>query len=369
MSSVPALLALDGPSGWDRVRGLLHSLEEQGAGSPFLNLAWQEGLARLESPPRRSWFLAGPDPADPAGALILAEGAERGRGPKALRTRDYNVMRMPPAWMLPGREEEFAEFLLERLPEAGRRSGCALVRLHKLDGRATAPLRAALERRGRPCRWRVFREGPRILLGADAAAWKAKRRRKTRYNLERSRRLLQEEHPGLRFRHFLEPEAAAQAWAKHRERILALFRSVWEERRRRNGDALDAARLGAFWSAVLEDHAHRGVLAWSLLEAEPGGPLLAAQTGVREGGVFWLVLMGFDAACSRFSPGRLLLWDSLDALAGAGIGTLELGGEGLHWKQAWAGDQEPSWSLEWALGGAAGRLWEWRERWRRRRAA
>jgi len=72
--------------------------------------------------------------------------------------------------------------------------------------------------------------------------------------------------------------------------------------------------------------------------------------------------MEHDLRYQRFSPGILLLCESLEGYQTRGVGLIDLGGEGDHWKERWANDSELSYSLSWPLGGTSGWLWRQKHR-------
>jgi CelD/BcsL family acetyltransferase involved in cellulose biosynthesis len=93
-------------------------------------------------------------------------------------------------------------------------------------------------------------------------------------------------------------------------------------------------QIGAFYSQLAFATCQRGTLRIGMLRI--GDQAAAMQLAIEEDGCFWLLKMGFDESFSRFSPGTLLMVESLRSARQRGCDTYELTGKSEAWNQIWA---------------------------------
>jgi CelD/BcsL family acetyltransferase involved in cellulose biosynthesis len=174
----------------------------------------------------------------------------------------------------------------------------------------------------------VTMDAPAIALDADYEAWMARRERKFRKEARRVARRLEEDGVSGR----LTDETAAI------EALLRLHHARWRDR---GGSSVgDEAQRVVVEAARLLDDERR--LAIALLEG-PDGPI-AAELVLRAGDavVFWTG--GFDPAWAKHAPGTQAMLLALEAAAGWGVRSADLGG-GAHdykWRMS-DGNQPLAW--------------------------
>jgi CelD/BcsL family acetyltransferase involved in cellulose biosynthesis len=92
--------------------------------------------------------------------------------------------------------------------------------------------------------------------------------------------------------------------------------------------------VGGFYRRYAEAACLLGTLRIGILRI--GGRAAAMQFAVEQGGCFWLFKMGFDESFARFSPGTLLMVESLRRARLRGCQRYELMGQSEAWNQIWA---------------------------------
>jgi CelD/BcsL family acetyltransferase involved in cellulose biosynthesis len=170
----------------------------------------------------------------------------------------------------------------------------------------------------------VTMDAPAIALEGDYEAWMARRERKFRKEARRTARRLEEE--GVQARH------AADAAAI--EALLRLHYARWEGRGGSNVGA-EAQRVIERAGRALDD----GRLTVALLDG-PEGPI-AAELVLRAGEsiVFWGG--GFDPAWSKQAPGTQAMLVALEAAAGDGVRSADLGGGAHEYKWRLSDENRP----------------------------
>jgi CelD/BcsL family acetyltransferase involved in cellulose biosynthesis len=120
-----------------------------------------------------------------------------------------------------------------------------------------------------------------------------------------------------------------------------------------NGSALLVRpRLQAFLREVSRRFAHRGQLRVNLLYC--GTQTVAVQWLLEYGGRLWELKVGYDERWSRTSPGRLLLWESLQFAFEMGVDAYEFLGAGDGQQAAWATSSRSLETLVWYPYSGAG---------------
>ncbi len=156
--------------------------------------------------------------------------------------------------------------------------------------------------------WRVYvpegtRRYPLIRLPDTVAKYMAKFGSKTRYNMKRERRLLQEEGGSLRLERVSSVEQVAD--------FLQCARSVTANSRSR-GWLAERLRPDNRPDAVLADLARRGILRSYVLRC--GDRPCAFAWGYQFAAVYHLVETAYDQDFARFSPGKVLLCTIIEDL-------------------------------------------------------
>ncbi len=93
-------------------------------------------------------------------------------------------------------------------------------------------------------------------------------------------------------------------------------------------------KVGAFYTQLAHSACELGTLRIGMLRI--GGQPAAMQIAIEQDGCFWLLKMGFDESFARFSPGTLLMVESLRSARQRGCHRYELAGKSEAWNQIWA---------------------------------
>ncbi len=93
-------------------------------------------------------------------------------------------------------------------------------------------------------------------------------------------------------------------------------------------------QVGAFYTHFAQAACQLGTLRIGMLRI--GGQPAAMQLAIEQDGCFWLLKMGFDESFARFSPGTLLMLESLRSARQRGCNRYELTGKSEAWNQIWA---------------------------------
>ena len=117
----------------------------------------------------------------------------------------------------------------------------------------------------------------------------------------------------------------------------AAMRFWWSRRagRESQGSALATdPQVGAFYTQLAQVACELGTLRIGMLRI--GDRAAAMQLAIEQDGCFWLFKMGFDESFARFSPGTLLMVESLRSARQRGCNRYELMGKSEAWNQIWA---------------------------------
>jgi CelD/BcsL family acetyltransferase involved in cellulose biosynthesis len=229
-----------------------------------------------------------------------------------------------------------AEALLARRP--------AVVSVAFLDGAdpSLGTLRAAATAAGYGVAVRPIHRSPVLILD-DVAAWEGCRPRRLMADLRRRRRRL-EERGEVTVTVARQPGALAD--------LLALERRSWKGT---HGTAIAAdARVRSFYAQVAGWAARHGTLRITALCLD--GRPLAALLALEDAGALHLLKAGYDPAFARFSPGQLLLQETLRRAFAAGLERVELHGADEPYKRTWTGAARERVALEAFAPTFAGRL-------------
>src|SRR5208282_766024 len=93
-------------------------------------------------------------------------------------------------------------------------------------------------------------------------------------------------------------------------------------------------QVGKFYTQFARAACLLGTLRIGILRI--GDRAAAMQLAVEQDGCFWLFKMGFDESFGRFSPGTLLMVESLRSARQRGCSRYELMGTSEKWNQIWA---------------------------------
>lgn len=91
--------------------------------------------------------------------------------------------------------------------------------------------------------------------------------------------------------------------------------------------------VGGFYAQFAQAACQFGTLRIGVLRI--GARAAAMQLAVEQDGCFWLLKMGFDESFARFSPGNLLMVESLRSARQRGCNRYELMGKSEAWNQIW----------------------------------
>lgn len=168
-----------------------------------------------------------------------------------------------------------------------------------------------------------------MLEGLDLA-------RKTRKELARLRRRLEEEHDVV----FSVVEPPSDLEAELREGF-AVEASGWKgEQRTAIALAPETAR---FYRLVAEAFAARGELRLSSIRA--GGTMIAFDLCLVHGGRLWIPKGGYDESFRRYAPGLLLTLAEIERASELGLEAVELLGDEAEWKSKFANDARAHWMV------------------------
>ncbi len=92
-------------------------------------------------------------------------------------------------------------------------------------------------------------------------------------------------------------------------------------------------QVGAFYAKFAHLACELGILRIGMLRI--GDQPAAMQLAIEQDGCFWLFKMGFDESFARFSPGTLLMVESLRSARQRGCNRYELMGKSEAWNQIW----------------------------------
>jgi CelD/BcsL family acetyltransferase involved in cellulose biosynthesis len=167
-----------------------------------------------------------------------------------------------------------------------------------------------------------------------------------RAGFPRKRRLL-ESQGAVRFESVAPGPLQLDTWL---DELMRIESSGWKLA---NGSALLVRpRLQAFLREVSRRFAHRGQLRVNLLHC--GTQTVAVQWLLEYGGRLWELKVGYDERWSRTSPGRLLLWESLQFAFEKGVDAYEFLGAGDGQQAAWATSSRSLETLVWYPYSGAG---------------
>jgi len=93
-------------------------------------------------------------------------------------------------------------------------------------------------------------------------------------------------------------------------------------------------KVGAFYAQLAKAACQLGTLRIGMLRI--GDQPAAMQLAIEQDGCCWLFKMGFDESFGRFSPGTLLMVESLRSARQRGCNRYELMGKSEAWNQIWA---------------------------------
>jgi CelD/BcsL family acetyltransferase involved in cellulose biosynthesis len=93
-------------------------------------------------------------------------------------------------------------------------------------------------------------------------------------------------------------------------------------------------QVGAFYTQLARAACQLGTLRVGMLRI--GDQPAAMQLAIEQDGCLWLFKMGFDETFARFSPGTLLMVESLRSARQRGCDRYELTGKSEAWNQIWA---------------------------------
>lgn len=231
-----------------------------------------------------------------------------------------------PDFLIDGDASAGMELLVERLLED------SWSWLEMTDLPEESPLRpaleAALERAGLEVRSQRAMECPRLVIDRPWEEFWGAKKRKFRYNLRRSLRLLGQEAGLVSYEIMVDgPEIAArlgQAMGIHADR--------WARRHTRT--IFSQPRGRAFFQTALAGLAQEGLVRLDLMRA--GERLVAFSLSFVSPATWYYYIPGFDPQFSRYSPGTLLLWRLVEQAHRDGAKTFDLmkGEEG--YKDRWA---------------------------------
>jgi len=306
----------------------VHSALDAGLLTAWRDLAEVAGSSPFAGP---DWHLARHETYGPRGVRYLV--ARDGGSLLGIWPLEFGGIAVHPAgnWLAdylspllaPGRAGE----VLESFAAWFRRSGVMILDLPRLDA-AYPSLVQALSRSGYRLRTLPGEVCPALDLSGGVAGVEGRLpsglRKRWRYD---ARRLAREAPVEVDFVPPLEvPEAMATLMAWHTAR----FRS-------RGTPGSFFGRRRAFHERVAARHAAAGLLRLSRLRL--GGRTIALLYALRGGERCYYYAAGFDPDMARFSPGRVLLGETIRLAAAEGVGTFDFLRGDEEYKRAWASER------------------------------
>jgi CelD/BcsL family acetyltransferase involved in cellulose biosynthesis len=158
--------------------------------------------------------------------------------------------------------------------------------------------------------------------------------RKTRKELARLRRRLEDEHEVA----FSVVEPPAELFGQLREGF-ELEASGWKGEQ--HTAILHSAETRAFYHCVADWSAASGRLRLSSISV--GGRMIAFDLCLVDHDRLWILKGGFDEAFRRYAPGLLLTLAEIERAQELGLEAVELLGDQAGWKAKFANDERPHW--------------------------
>lgn len=291
------------------------ALADRAGATPFARPGWFAAWGRAFAP-RRLEVLAARRDGQLAGVLALTRGPAGTRSAANAHTPHFEIL---------GRDAPVLRLLVDEL-YAGRPRSVTLAYLDPAApawAAALAGAGAAGYRRATRAALRV----PCVTVAGEHETYRRGRRRGFLADLRRRRRRLAE--CGAVTFEACEGEPRSGPLL---EELLVLEAAGWKAAR---GTAIAGrASTRRFYAAVTAWAAARGTLRLLVLRLD--GRPLAALLGVQEDGVHYLLKGGFDPQYARYSPGQLVLAQTIERGFADGLRRIELGGGADAYKLQWA---------------------------------
>lgn len=292
------------------------ALADRVSATPFVRPGWVRAWAGAFAP-RRMEILAARRDGRLAGVLPVVRGGLGGaRSATNAHTPHFDVL---------GEDPAVVRRLVDEL-YAGRPPSVTLAYLDPAQASCAAALAGAHAARYRIAA-RTMLRSPYVVVDGDHEAYLRSRRRSFLADLRRRRRRLAE-----RGEVTFEASDAAHASEPMLDELLALEAAGWK-----------AVRGTAIAARGSTRRFYAGITAWAgarsmarLLVLRLDGRALAALLGVQADGVHYLLKGGFDPAYARYSPGQLVLAETIARAFADGLWRVELGGGADPYKLQWA---------------------------------
>ena len=189
---------------------------------------------------------------------------------------------------------------------------------------------------------RTIRLGSTQTIAAPVADWAAFERAMSgnaRQEIRRKRKGLEKE--GAVAFHAVSPDAeTVDGWL---DALLRVESSGWKGRER--SAIVHRPLLARFFRDYARRAAREGTLRMFFLSLD--GENIAAQMLAETGGRLWQYKIGYDERWSRWSPGRLLMFEILRWAHEQGLEAVEYLGHGGGWQTRWPATFTPHASLRW----------------------
>ncbi len=348
---------------WDSVKYRLTKFEKECPPDCYMNWHYQYAVWKSNYPGRRAWLVEVFGDSGLIGAAFLVEDASKkcGMNFKILRTMDFALMHMPPMMMKRGCGHEATAKFLDARAALQRASGADLVALYKMSPSACGPLLKELRSRKINSKLDVFNRSHEIVLHEGLEPYFKSKRRKSIYNIRRSRKLLSEAVGGdLEILRLRGEDYESEKFKKALKRFSMVRSCSWQhDEAVKRGGGYDLM-ISRFFEEVMKDWGKKGWLDLVLLQSD--GRLLAGQVNVVFDQKQWIALMSFDKSLAAFSPGRVLFFMQIQDAYERGDRELILGGESETGKAFWANRLRETLKIEFFLPSIKGRLWCLRRR-------
>lgn len=277
----------------------------------------------------------------PITAFFQAHGRSFWQGPRDLRGVENEVMIARPCFG--GDERSFFSALLDERHVVARCLGVDQLRLGKLGSSSAALLEELCESRGIPADLRRTDGCSVVHLEDDLDEARARKGRKARYNIRRSRRRLGALHERGCHLFRLRCEASDHPMmGPAMEDALRLLADSHQMEKATEATWTLGGRL-AHLTEQMRVWAERGCLDLCLLLV--GSRPVATQVNVLADGRLWVVHMAYDRSLAGLSPGRVLFDLQLEDGHRRGDRRWVLGGGGGDWKSYWANEEESVWQV------------------------
>jgi CelD/BcsL family acetyltransferase involved in cellulose biosynthesis len=310
-----SICAAAGPDGLEQIRGEWDALADELGAPPFLRPGWIAAWWRAFGDGRLEVLAA-----RRAGDLVAVLPVVHRRGTTSSPS-NWHTPTFGPLYA----ESSSAAAILEEL--FARQSHLVSISFLSSVEPHLHELRAAAKKAGYRVSVRLLQRSPAVVVREDWSAFERSLSRNLRGDLGRCRRRLDE----LGSVTIEVTEGPAGLDARLAE-AFALERSGWKDRRRTA--IASRPETASFYTEIARWAARRGSLRLIFLRLSDRP--IAFHLALEDGGVYFPLKGGFDAAFGAYSPGKLIIRATLERAFAVGLERYEFLGDNDDYKRRWA---------------------------------